>query len=288
MASLLAGRLLTGSLLVRSAVTNESNETEVRAFLRGAGIQDLLDRPYTGFGDLDKLKGRARDITAALVDHANAMQAELISMRQKLAIRAPQMANFDYFIGLRGIAPDVDIFRLGRVVNGSPDAGDLISRLGVVGLLGQSAAPPAPVLQSGAKMTEQPPAPPALRDKVGGLVPVGWSDAAVERSVNELNEWFEWRRRSLWSNAWSESQRVWNRQVDSLRVFVKALVTVFNTHLHGEPAQYQSICAHLLEQRQGGVFPDPPLDPVCPSTNLRHSSGIDMHRSLGWRHPTMT
>jgi hypothetical protein len=257
-AEILGDRLLSRAAVeLQKPTEGEVNKDVLRRFLASAGLGPLRTRDSLEVSPPDETQKGAGNISAALSARYADMQVQLRNLRRKLDEQTiPQMATFDYLLGLQGIMQDLDLFRAARVVEGdSRLQGDLVDRQGVIGFLQRRADPPSP---PDAEFKTQPPALSQIKDKLGGLKGKRWSDAPVPALRARQDAWYAWRTQAEWHSSWANRAATWQDTIARLRREIDTAVAVFSNHASQDTDRFSSRCQQLYEPRVGVVYFLPP------------------------------
>ncbi|WP_017570364.1 tubulin-like doman-containing protein [Nocardiopsis halotolerans] len=253
---------IIGSRLLRSAVedmraplhtTPEQTASLVHGFFSAANIHPVLGQAGTDFAEPQPVTG-ADEIATALYDRGDSMKRSLYALRGRLDQEIPELAqNFDHRAGVRDLLTRVDPFHALRVVAGDPQGSDKVGRLGVLGILQQRRNSPPPPEGLGAL-----PPIPKMRDRMGGLVKVKYTDPVPTQAREEQNQWYEWQTRVVWSDAWSPTVPRWNRTATQMHRDLTALTQQLDEHARTDRTRFERLSQQLYRPRTGISYLLPP------------------------------
>ncbi|MFI9051643.1 tubulin-like doman-containing protein [Streptomyces sp. NPDC053427] len=259
LADLVAGRLL------REAVTElverprnllrDSTVPLIRQLFTDANLEELWERRQLTVSDPEPLPRGSRAIEMALGERIADMQRSLSDLQSVAARQTASMADrFAPHPAIDKLLQNVDPFLAERVVRGVPSSDEPIARLGFLGLLGSRAAtPPRPQ-----GVTEQPPKIPRIKGRMAGMSPARWGDIDVQAALQEQNDWYQWRSRCVWHEAWREQQQRWQSHANAAGTDLGRLVNAFLKHSDRERKDSEQKALDLFEDRTGVSYLLPP------------------------------
>ncbi|OLT26619.1 hypothetical protein BJF83_20550 [Nocardiopsis sp. CNR-923] len=253
---------IIGSRLLRSAVEDmqatlstgvERDDQLIGGFLSAANLYPLVSRNGIDFAEPQPVNG-SKEIAAALYDRAEAMRQSLDALRGRLSHEVAELAqNFDHRAGLRDLLSRTDPFRAQRVILGSSQSDAPMSRLGVLGLLQQRRnTPPPPEHITG------PPPIPEMRDRIGGLRKIRYTDPAPVAARADQDDWYDWQTRVSWSEAWSAVSPRWSRAAARLRKDITSFVQQLEEHARNDHNRFERLSQQLYRPRTGVSYLLPP------------------------------
>jgi hypothetical protein len=220
---LVAGRLLNhaiNDLASPLGGTPEDNTTFFQTFFERSSIHTAVSRDQLQIVEPEPVSG-AMQITAALRERVNSMKQSLEDLQFRLTHEMPQTVDgFDPATALRWLIGETDPFRTQRIMFGHTELPIDWQRQGVLGIMHnlKTAAPDEGI-------GSLPPNPPALKDKL--VRRVRYADPEVVAALEQQNDWYTWRTRDVWAQAWSAQSNRWVRPMEQqqmrLRRFTDAL-----------------------------------------------------------------
>ncbi|MDT0609845.1 tubulin-like doman-containing protein [Streptomyces lancefieldiae] len=259
LADLVAGRLLREAVtdLVERprTVLRDSTVPMIRQLFADSHLEELWERRQLDVPEPDPLPRGGRNIEQALGERITDMQRLLSDLRADVARQAAVMADrFAPRPAIDKLLQSVDPFLAERVVRGVPDSDEPIARLGFLGMLdNRSRAPQRPP-----GVTDQPPKAPRIKGRLAGMSPARWGDEDVQAAVQEQDEWYRWRCRTVWHEAWREQQQHWQPQADTAGADLGRLVNAFRRHSDQERKVSAQKGLELYEDRTGISYLLPP------------------------------
>jgi Tubulin like len=191
-------------------------------------------------------KGAAA-IVGALNTRARTMESRLVTLSQQLTQQVPKFAErFDTERACRSLLADIDIFRLRRVVLGHPELAGQVNQSGFKKLVeSRQSEPPPPDGHTVAV--------PALGDIRNRwlIFNAKWSDKEVRESLQRQDEWYAWRAKREWHEAWRDQSGRWERKLRSLERHVNTLVGAFVNHARADKSRFAARARELFEPRIG-------------------------------------
>ncbi|WP_306366109.1 tubulin-like doman-containing protein [Nocardiopsis sp. CC223A] len=253
---------IIGSRLLRSAVEDMQasphpdparTEALVQGFFSAANLHPLLSRPGMEFAEPPPATG-AREIGHALYDRLAAMKQSLEALRHKLSYEVPELAqNFDHRAGVRDLLTRADPFHALRIINGDPQSSDPLGRTGVLNLLQQRRNVPEPP-----EGTTGPPPLPELRDRLGVVMRLKYTDPPVAAARADQDRWYDWRTRVVWAEAWSAVTPRWSRSGTQLRRELNSLTQRLEEHARTDHTRFERLSQQLYRPRTGISYLLPP------------------------------
>jgi hypothetical protein len=76
----------------------------------------------------------------------------------------------------------------------------------------------------------------------------------------ELNDWYVWRTRAVWHEAWNANADAWRPKLNQLQTKLRNVIASFTNHAANEQDAFKSSCQSLYQPRTGVVYflpPDP-------------------------------
>ncbi|MFB6555070.1 tubulin-like doman-containing protein [Streptomyces sp. NPDC056405] len=259
LADLVAGRLLREAVtdLVERprAMQRDSSVPMIRQLFADSHLEELWERRQLDVPEPDPLPRGGKNIEQALGERITDMQRLLSDLRIDAERQAAVMADrFAPRPAIDKLLQTVDPFLAERVVRGVPDSDEPITRLGFLGMLdNRSRAPQRPP-----GVTEQPPKAPRIKGRLAGMSPARWGDEDVQAAVQEQDDWYRWRCRTVWHEAWREQQQHWQSQADTAGADLGRLVNAFRRHSDQERKVSQQKGLELYEDRTGISYLLPP------------------------------
>lgn len=231
---------------------NENNRDQIVSFLAASGLAPLHSRPFDdplpAVSTEEKGAGKIVQELARLRHVANEQARQL---RRSLDTRVATLANdFNWGTGVRDAATKYDLFRVARIALGDQRLSDRVNQEGVAGVITRRATP----FESTSGFGAEPPTPPPLSDKMLGAVKVKWSDPEPAKALSDLSEWYVWRTRAAWHEAWNAYSDTWRPRVGQLQSKMRSVVGAFTTLAANEQNEFQSSCQNLYQPRTGVVY----------------------------------
>ncbi|WP_159944400.1 MULTISPECIES: tubulin-like doman-containing protein [unclassified Nocardiopsis] len=253
---------IIGSRLLRSAVEDMQapaqsaegrTEALVNDFFSAANIHPVLAQAGIDFAEPQPVTG-AEEIATALYDRGDSMKRSLHALRGKLGHEIPEMAqNFDHRAGVRELLGQVDPFDALRVVAGDSHSSSRVGRLGVLGILQQRRNTPSPPEGLGSL-----PPIPRMRDRVGGMRKVRYTDPVPVQARKDQDLWYDWQTRVVWSEAWAPTVPRWNRAATQLHRDLGALTQQLDEHARADRTRFERLAQQLYRPRTGVSYLLPP------------------------------
>ncbi|GAA3868914.1 hypothetical protein GCM10022243_38140 [Saccharothrix violaceirubra] len=256
---------------------------------------DLIDRFFIE-SNLDALRERAPEpisepaptqgataIQRALTTRVRTMESALRAFVPELDGRVGNLTQvFDPLHALRSLLGSVDPFRAQRVVSGEDGQADEASRAGFAGALeSRRGEPPAP---DGIGVNP----PTGLRVSGGWLRKARWADSAVRSAIARQDEWYVWRARRAWSNAWNEQAPRWQYKVEDLVRRITALTGVFRDHAAADRRRFTARTRELYQERVGVTYLLPRQGHLEPFYDAVVRRFVDLNVMRGRLRPTST
>ncbi len=220
---------------------------------------DLIERFFTE-SNLDQLRLRAPlsiteprpahgavAIIGALNTRARTMESRLVTLSQQLAQKVPKLAEkFDTEKACRALLGEVDVFRLRRVVLGHPELAGQANQMGFKKLVESRQSEPSP--PEGLRI-----AVPALENIRNRwiVIKARWADKEARESVRRQDEWYGWRAKREWHEAWRDQSGRWEPRLRSLEGHVSAVVAAFLDHAGTDNERFSKKSKELFETRVG-------------------------------------
>lgn len=216
-ATIVADYLLALAVRVREQPSPQEDNSKLMAqFVANSGLQPLRDRSAFNLMVDQIVEAKGHDnIIDELRDRGEMMQRNLATLSTRLeGDEMPKLVQFDYRLGIEAVLDmaGVDPFRALRAIRGD-DRLDGVSKGGVRGFLQERATTPRPPVQG---FDESPPDILISSDRLFGLLRVRPGEVTVQDAVALQDDWFEWRKRSIWARNWSSFARGWNRTLEQL------------------------------------------------------------------------
>jgi Tubulin like len=258
LADIVSSRLLAeavAELSVPPPGAAEANRELIERAFGAANIDALRTRAPLDFTELPVPRKGAEAVVAALTTRLKTLEASLKALERQLATTVPKQAQeFDPRRATEQLLKEVDLFRLHRVLAGHRDLRDPADQRGFLGLLeARRQAPPPPPGQS---MTP-PQSGTGIRDRWFRRK-VRWSDKIVQAAIERQNEWFRWRARRSWHQAWDDQTPRWERKVERLRSQLTAVVDAFTSTVQSDIGQFARRAQDLYRPRTGVSYLLPP------------------------------
>ncbi|MFE2847460.1 tubulin-like doman-containing protein [Streptomyces scopuliridis] len=259
LADLVAGRLLREAVtdLVERprAALREQAVPMIRQLFTDSYLEELWERKQLTVPEPDPLPRGSRAIEQALGERIADMQRLLSDLQSVADRQAATMADrFAPRPAIDKLLQSVDPFLAERVVRGVPGSEEPIARLGFLGMLNSRATAP----QRPPGVTEQPPKSPRIRGRLAGMSPARWGDDDVQAALRDQENWYQWRSRTVWHEAWREQQQRWQSQADVAGTDLGRLVNSFRKHSDRERKISAQKGLELYEDRTGISYLLPP------------------------------
>ena len=260
LAELIAGRLLRSAVNQLGDANRRPGSQDPLALIKrmfaDSGLEELWERKQLDVGEVDPLPKGGQAIERALSMRLRDMQVLLDDLRPRAADTAAQMA--DRFSAGAGDAADkllqtVDPFLLEQVVKGMPGAADPVAQLGFLAMLDNRSR--VPVRKASVK--DQPPRIPRIKGRVPGIR-ARWGDEDVQVALRAQDDWYAWRSKAVWHEAWRDQQRRWQPAAEGLAADVNRLLNAFRQQAEQEPRSSEVRAAELYEDRRGISYLLPP------------------------------
>lgn len=220
---------------------------------------DLIERFFTD-SNLDPLRLRAPlsiteprpangavAIVGALNTRARTMESRLVTLSQQLAQDVPKYAEkFDTEKACKSLLREIDIFRLRRVVLGHPELSGQVNQMGFKKLVESRQSEPSP--PEGLTI-----AVPALTDIRNRWIvkKAKWADTEVRESVRRQDEWYGWRAKREWHEAWRDQSGRWQLTLRLVERHVNAVAGAFVEHARTDKTLFAARSKELFEARVG-------------------------------------
>jgi hypothetical protein len=230
---------------------NESNRAEIEEFLAAAGLTPLVTRapadalpaPTTPRGAMEvhsALSNRRVDAVVSVKEFAHRVDSATATLAER----------FSFAAGVRALAPRYDLLRVSRIVLGDQRLmdelnGPPINRDGVVGFIKRRSVPLGP--PNPAFEPASPPAPPPVRNTLGGLRKAKAADEGPSQAIAVQDAWYSWRIKAEWHTAWAKHKTSWQPKMDAMRKSLTNLRTVFENHLSTAEVRFEDNCRRLYE-----------------------------------------
>jgi hypothetical protein len=237
LAELIAGRLLCDAvehLTSNESRTGEDNKPLIRGMFVDSGIKDLWERGLWDAPQPDRLPKGKKPITQTLRDRLDSLSEQLSRMDGELDQEVTRLAeDFNPRKGVQDLLKKVDPFRAQRVIAGITDHRDPVSALGFEGMLANRADAPERLKEYDDEEAEVESRPkvPSVKRRYWGLVQVHWTDPEVSPAVDDQDDWYIWKGRSLWHKHWREHSAVWKSAAERAKPDVDELVRAFSRYL---------------------------------------------------------
>ncbi|MGW7092319.1 SAV_2336 N-terminal domain-related protein [Streptomyces sp. NPDC054874] len=259
LADLVAGRLLRVAVteLVERPRGPAKDDTVplVRRLFADAHLEELWEREELPVADPHPLPRGGKAIEEALNHRLRDMQ-RLLSDLQGIADRqaAAMAERFSPGPAIDSLLQSVDLFHAERLVQGAPDSDVRVSQSGFLSMLAECARPPR--LPPG--VTDQPPTTPRIKGRIAGMSPARWGDQDVRAALQRQDEWYRWRSRAVWHEAWRRQHKSWQPQADAAGSGLRRLVNAFRKHADQERKSAELKSLELYEERTGVSYLLPP------------------------------
>ncbi|MFF0780399.1 tubulin-like doman-containing protein [Streptomyces sp. NPDC003720] len=259
LADLVAGRVLreaVAELVDRPrAGLRDGAVPMIRQLFADSHLEELWERRQLPVPEPDPLPRGGKNIEQALGERIADMQRLVADLRSEADRQAAVMADrFAPRPAIDKLLQTVDPFLAERLVRGMPDSDDLIARLGFLGMLDSRARAP----QRPPGVGEQPPKIPRIKGQLVGLAPARWGDDDVQAAIQEQDDWYQWRCRLVWHEAWRDQQQLWQPQADAAGADLDRLVRAFRSHGDQERKASAQKGHELYEDRTGISYLLPP------------------------------
>jgi hypothetical protein len=230
--------------------SNESNRTEINGFLAATGLTPLQTREPTDALPAATTPKGAAEIHAALTQRRDDAVAYVKRFSSKVDADTAKLAErFSFVEGVRALAPRYDLLRVSRIVLGDqrlvdePNAAAPINRDGVIGFIQRRSVPfPSP---NSTFQPASPPAPPPLRNTFIGMRKAKAADEAPTEAIALQDDWYSWRIKAEWHNAWAKHKTYWQPKLDAMRKALTEVRAVFEDHLSTEEVRFEEDCRRL-------------------------------------------
>ncbi|MFI1189079.1 tubulin-like doman-containing protein [Streptomyces californicus] len=259
LADLVAGRLLRVAVndLVERPRLPAKDETValVRRLFADSHLEELWERKQLPVEDPQPLPRGGKAIEEALNQRIGDMRRMLADLQATAHRQAAAMAGrFAPRPAIEKLLQTTDPFLAERLVRGVPDSDDELTRLGFLGMLtARSRAPKRP-----AGVTDQPPKTPRIRGRIAGMSPARWGDEDVRAALRAQDNWYRWRSRAVWHEAWREQQQRWQAQAEQAGADLVRLVNAFRQQADREVKSAQQKGLELYADRTGISYLLPP------------------------------
>jgi hypothetical protein len=254
-AGIVASRMLRTAfdMMRRPPGQLESNQDHIKDFLVKSGIPAILTCRGSDITEPEAAHG-SREITTALGDRRDAMQAGLRDLKSRLDREVPQLVSgFDPRQAARELLGSIDAFHVYRVLFGRPDA-EGIDKGGVLGLLQSRAAPPP----SADGLAVTPPPVPALHNRFFGLIKLRWSDAVPAEFRLRQDAWHRWRTIATWAEQWAGQAPVWRRPLEQVQQELRLLIRDLEEFAREDKERFGRRTMELYRRRVGVSYLLPP------------------------------
>jgi len=251
LADMVAGRLLSlavNQLSVPGHELPEENAQHINEFFARAGIQAAIGRASGAFVEPEPATG-AGNVTLALRDRGQSMVQSLRELQGRLPTEVGQiLEGFDPRGAALGLLGPLDPFRVERVLFGHQGLTREAERGGALGVMQRLRQdPPNP-----AGFVQSPPGVPALRDRMARRVK--WADDEPVLCRETQDDWYRWRTRSLWAQAWDQQSPRWTRPMDQLRTRWRRFTDALREQARSDADRFRSRSEDLLRARVGVAY----------------------------------
>ncbi|WP_248782795.1 tubulin-like doman-containing protein [Streptomyces californicus] len=259
LADLVAGRLLrvaVNDLVERPRLPAKDERVAlIRRLFADSHLEELWERKQLPVEDPQPLPRGGRAIEEALNQRLGDMRRLLSDLQATAHRQAAAMAGrFAPRPAIDKLLRTTDPFLAERLVRGVADSDDELTRLGFLGMLtARSRSPKRP-----AGVTDQPPKTPRIKGRIAGMSPARWGDEDVRAVLRAQDNWYRWRSRAVWHEAWREQQQRWQAQAEQAGTDLVRLVDAFRQQADREVKSAQQKGLELYADRTGISYLLPP------------------------------
>ncbi|MER5820414.1 tubulin-like doman-containing protein [Streptomyces californicus] len=259
LADLVAGRLLrvaVNDLVERPRLpTKDERVALIRRLFADSHLEELWERKQLPVEDPQPLPRGGKAIEEALNQRLGDMRRLLSDLQATAHRQAAAMAGrFAPRPAIDKLLRTTDPFLAERLVRGVADSDDELTRLGFLGMLtARSRSPKRP-----AGVTDQPPKTPRIKGRIAGMSPARWGDEDVRAVLRAQDNWYRWRSRAVWHEAWREQQQRWQAQAEQAGADLVRLVDAFRQQADREVKSAQQKGLELYADRTGISYLLPP------------------------------
>ncbi|MDI2130365.1 tubulin-like doman-containing protein [Yinghuangia seranimata] len=253
LAELIAGRLLRraiGRLTDPRRPRGQDDRLLVQRLFEDSGIGRIWTRDpeEPTPGEPSQVPRGGAEIVQALSDRIEEIRHLVHRMDGFLGVTCAQLTKgFQPRRGAEQSLRAMDLFRLARLVVGSPEDPDPVVREGFAGMVGRRAVPPPPP----PGLDPNPPRIPDIRNRMLGMSKARWGDGAVLGVLEHQDEWYRWQARVKWAEAWREQQNQWRPPVTRFANEIAALVEEFASFADSEAVEFKNRTEALYRERTG-------------------------------------
>ncbi|WP_234310618.1 MULTISPECIES: tubulin-like doman-containing protein [unclassified Streptomyces] len=259
LADLVAGRLLrvaVNDLVGRPRLPAKDERVAlIRRLFADSHLEELWERKQLPVEDPQPLPRGGKAIEEALNQRLGDMRRLLSDLQATAHRQAAGMAGrFAPRPAIDKLLRTTDPFLAERLVRGVADSDDELTRLGFLGMLtARSRSPKRP-----AGVTDQPPKTPRIKGRIAGMSPARWGDEDVRAVLRAQDNWYRWRSRAVWHEAWREQQQRWQAQAEQAGTDLVRLVDAFRQQADREVKSAQQKGLELYADRTGISYLLPP------------------------------
>ncbi|WP_107047645.1 tubulin-like doman-containing protein [Streptomyces sp. NRRL F-5681] len=259
LADLVAGRLLrvaVNDLVERPRLPAKDERVAlIRRLFADSHLEELWERKQLPVEDPQPLPRGGKAIEEALNQRLGDMRRLLSDLQATAHRQAAAMAGrFAPRPAIDKLLRTTDPFLAERLVRGVADSDDELTRLGFLGMLtARSRSPKRP-----AGVTDQPPKTPRIKGRIAGMSPARWGDEDVRAVLRAQDNWYRWRSRAVWHEAWREQQQRWQAQAEQAGADLVRLVDAFRQQADREVKSAQQKGLELYADRTGISYLLPP------------------------------
>ncbi|QSS91988.1 tubulin-like doman-containing protein [Streptomyces sp. M54] len=259
LADLVAGRLLrvaVNDLVERPRLPAKDERVAlIRRLFADSHLEELWERKQLPVEDPQPLPRGGKAIEEALNQRLGDMRRLLSDLQATAHRQAAAMAGrFAPRPAIDKLLQTTDPFLAERLVRGVADSDDELTRLGFLGMLtARSRSPKRP-----AGVTDQPPKTPRIKGRIAGMSPARWGDEDVRAVLRAQDNWYRWRSRAVWHEAWREQQQRWQAQAEQAGTDLVRLVDAFRQQADREVKSAQQKGLELYADRTGISYLLPP------------------------------
>ncbi|MGW1233203.1 tubulin-like doman-containing protein [Streptomyces californicus] len=259
LADLVAGRLLrvaVNDLVERPRLPAKDERVAlIRRLFADSHLEELWERKQLPVEDPQPLPRGGKAIEEALNQRLGDMRRLLSDLQATAHRQAAAMAGrFAPRPAIDKLLRTTDPFLAERLVRGVADSDDELTRLGFLGMLtARSRSPKRP-----AGVTDQPPKTPRIKGRIAGMSPARWGDEDVRAVLRAQDNWYRWRSRAVWHEAWREQQQRWQAQAEQAGTDLVRLVDAFRQQADREVKSAQQKGLELYADRTGISYLLPP------------------------------
>ncbi len=185
----------------------------IRRLFADSHLEELWERKQLPVEDPQPLPRGGKAIEEALNQRLGDMRRLLSDLQATAHRQAAAMAGrFAPRPAIDKLLQTTDPFLAERLVRGVADSDDELTRLGFLGML--TARSRSPKRLGGRHGPAAEDAPHQRPHRPAKMSPARWGDEDVRAVLRAQDNWYRWRSRAVWHEAWREQQQRWQAQAE--------------------------------------------------------------------------